>query len=149
MRLLDALANYADALFAQSSGSGGTNICSASTCLSTCFSSSFGTTSVFASAGTGWQFGSPRHCHPSSGSSWPLTVASTNSCGTSLRHHLEGCSLHQKRIPKSLDQLETRSEASSSWRAEGSQYVSSCQQNTSCKSLHSPVMCSHDATSHG
>ena len=41
MRLLDALADSADALFALSSGSGGTNICSAAMCMSTFFSSSF------------------------------------------------------------------------------------------------------------
>ena len=37
----------------------------------------------------------------------------------------------------------------SSWRAEGSQTVSSCHHNTDCKSLHCPVMFSHDATAKG
>ena len=37
----------------------------------------------------------------------------------------------------------------SSWRAKGSQSASSCHHNTNCKSLHCPVMCSHDATAKG
>ena len=124
---------------------GGTNICSAAMCTSSFFSSSFTPQLCHRLL---WQFGQGllllRLTHHSAIVNLPLVrrdlfqLRQQNSCGTSLRLHPKECSPHWKCIPKPLNQLETRSEAQSSWRAEGSQHASSCQQNTNCKSLHSP-----------